>query len=835
MSEHAGRNQQLVERIKGLGGDKRRQLFAKLHDMGIDVARLPIVPAAAGERLPLSYAQQRQWFLWQLEPTASAYHIPTALVLRGALDIARLQASFACLVERHASLRTRFVEVDGQMTQVIDASAPVVIEQTTLEASGADREQRLRACVAELTAQPFDLQHGPLLRVRLARLGEGEHLLVLVLHHIVTDGWSMSVMVEELMAGYAAVEGQLPALPVQYGDFAAWQRQWMESGERERQLGYWKAQLGDPEQVLELPIDHPRPASMTFAGARLEVSVPPALQQGLRTLARGQGVSLFVLLLASFQALLHRYSGQDEVRVGVPVANRNRLETERLIGLFVNTQVLAAQVRGDEGFAALLRRVEQQVREAQEYQDLPFEHLVEALGVTRSLSHNPLFQAMYNHQDAVRQADALALPGLSVEALAWDAGTAQLDLTLETQDSGQALSAVLIYASDLFERASIERMGRHWINLLHGIVANPEANVAELPLLDAEEQALIVEQWNDTAVTNYPLDTPVHHLIEQQVLATPNAPALRFGAQELSYVELNQRANQLAHQLIALGVGPEVLVGIAVERSLEMVVGLLAILKAGGAYVPLDPEYPEDRLAYMIEDSRIGLLLTQSHLTLPCPEGLPLLALDTLSLESFSVETPSVEVAPEHLAYVIYTSGSTGKPKGAGNRHRALTNRLCWMQHAYGLGLGDTVLQKTPFSFDVSVWEFFWPLMTGARLAVAGPGDHRDPRRLVELINEHQVSTLHFVPSMLQMFLLDEQVASCTSLRRIVCSGEALPVDAQDQVLARLPNAGLYNLYGPTEAAIDVTHWTCRDEGRDAVPIGQPIANLQTYVLDAEL
>ncbi|MFB4394985.1 MULTISPECIES: condensation domain-containing protein, partial [unclassified Pseudomonas] len=387
MSEHAARNQQLVERIKGLGGDKRRQLFAKLHEMGIDVARLPIVAAAAGERLPLSYAQQRQWFLWQLEPTASAYHIPAALVLRGALDIDRLHVSFARLVERHASLRTRFVEVEGQMAQVIDASAQIVIEQTTLDATGPAREQRLRQCVAELIGGPFDLQQGPLLRVRLARLADDEHLLVLVLHHIVTDGWSMSLMVEELMAYYAGAAQQLATLPVQYGDFAAWQRQWMESGERERQLGYWKTQLGDPEQVLELPADHPRPASMSFAGARLAVDVPPALQHSLRQLAQGQGVSLFVLLLASFQTLLQRYSGQDEIRVGVPIANRNRLETERLIGLFVNTQVLAAQVRGEEGFAALLRRVGQQVREAQEHQDLPFEHLVEALGVSRSLSH----------------------------------------------------------------------------------------------------------------------------------------------------------------------------------------------------------------------------------------------------------------------------------------------------------------------------------------------------------------------------------------------------------------------------------------------------------------
>ncbi|WP_296265941.1 non-ribosomal peptide synthetase [Pseudomonas sp. UBA6562] len=835
MSDNAARNQQLVERIRGLSAGKRRQLFAKLHEMGIDVARLPIVPALADEALPLSYAQQRQWFLWQLEPDNSAYHIFSALRLRGTLDRARLQAAFDGLLARHASLRTRFVERDGQVVQVLDGPAMQTIETLTLDRDEHPLTQRLQACVQAFAARPFDLQHGPLLRVGLARVADDEHLLVLVLHHIVTDGWSMTLMIEELLAAYADPAQAWPPLPVQYGDFAAWQRQWMESGEGERQLAYWKTQLGDPQQVLELPTDQPRPASMSFAGGRLPVVLPAALTQGLRTLAKAQGVSLFALLLSSFQTLLHRYSGQAQIRVGVPVANRNRLETERLIGLFVNTQVIAAQIDGGEPFSTLLQRVAQQVRDAQAHEDLPFEQLVEALQVPRSLSHNPLFQALHTHQDGVRQAGSLSVPNLTAEPLHSEGETAQLDLTLETQDDGQQLGAALVYASDLFARTSVERMARHWLNLLHGIVAEPNTSVATLPLLDAAERTQIVERWNATANTDYPLHLPVHRLIERQAQATPDAPALRFGDCHLSYRELDRRANGLAHHLAGLGVGPDVLVGIAVERSVEMVVGLLAILKAGGAYVPLDPEYPAERLAYMVDDSRIALLLTQSHLHLPCPAQVPQLALDTLVLPLDVQQGPDVTVDPEHLAYVIYTSGSTGKPKGAGNRHRALTNRLCWMQQAYGLGAEDRVLQKTPFSFDVSVWEFFWPLMTGACLVVAGPGDHRDPQRLVELIRQHDVSTLHFVPSMLQMFLLDETVGTCQSLRRIVCSGEALPIDAQEQVLARLPQAALYNLYGPTEAAIDVTHWTCRDEGRDAVPIGQPIANLHTYVLDAEL
>ncbi|MCF5725728.1 AMP-binding protein, partial [Pseudomonas syringae] len=414
--------------------------------------------------------------------------------------------------------------------------------------------------------------------------------------------------------------------------------------------------------------------------------------------------------------------------------------------------------------------------------------------------------------------------------------TAQFDLTLDTHESADGVHASLTYATDLFEAARIERMAQHWLALLQGIVDTPDRAVGELAMLSPAEHQLILHDWNATAQT-FPLHASVQQLIEAQVLKTPDAPALAFAQVHLSYAELNARANRLAHQLIAKGVGPDVLVGIAVERSIEMVVGLLAILKAGGAYVPFDPDYPQERLQYMIDDSGIGLLLTQQALLaqLPVPEGVQVLALDMLDDAAFSSHNPSIAVQGENLAYVIYTSGSTGKPKGAGNRHSALTNRLCWMQQAYQLTARDTVLQKTPFSFDVSVWEFFWPLMTGARLVVAAPGAHRDPAQLVALINREQVSTLHFVPSMLQAFLQDRDVASCTSLARIVCSGEALPADAQQQVFAKLPGAQLYNLYGPTEAAIDVTHWTCVEEGRDSVPIGRPIANLGCYILDDNL
>ncbi|SDL19260.1 non-ribosomal peptide synthase domain TIGR01720/amino acid adenylation domain-containing protein, partial [Pseudomonas delhiensis] len=757
-------------------------------------------PLPRGGELPLSHAQQRMWFLWQLDPQGAAYHLPSVLNIRGALDLAALQGAFDWLVRRHESLRTRFEAVDGRALQRV--SPELSLRLMVQDCAGLD-DDALRQRVAEAIRQPFDLASGPLLRVCLLDRGGDEAVLVVVLHHIVADGWSMQVMVDELLQAYAALRrGEQPGLAplaLHYADYAAWQRAWLDGGEGERQLAYWRQRLGSEQPRLELPADHPRPAQACGRGQRLELALPAALGKALLASARREGVTPFMLLLASFQLLLQRYSGQSDIRVGVPIANRNHAGTERLIGFFVNTQVLRSEIDGRQDVRRLLGQVRETALGAQAHQDLPFEQLVDALQPERSLSHSPLFQVLYNHQSDERQ--AAEVDGLRIDSFPWEGATAQFDLALDTWESPAGLGAALTYATDLFEPATIERMARHWQNLLRAMIENPQQAVGELPMLDAGERELILKQWNATA-TEYPLQRGVHQLFEEQVERHPNAPALAFGEQRLSYAELNRRANQLAHLLKAHGVGPDSLVGIAVERSIEMVVGLMAILKAGGAYVPLDPEYPAERLAYMLEDSGVKLLLSQSHLDLPLAEGVQRIDLDQESdwLEGYSDANPAALVDGESLAYVIYTSGSTGKPKGAGNRHRALTNRLCWMQEAYGLDGSDTVLQKTPFSFDVSVWEFFWPLMTGARLVVAAPGDHRDPAKLVELINREGVTTLHFVPSMLQAFLQDAAVDSCTSLKRIICSGEALPVDAQQQVFAKLPQAGLYNLYGPTEA-----------------------------------
>ncbi|SEB69854.1 non-ribosomal peptide synthase domain TIGR01720/amino acid adenylation domain-containing protein [Pseudomonas saponiphila] len=846
---NAEKSLKLARRFIELPLEKRRLFLDSLRAENIDFSLFPIpAEVAVEDRQELSYAQRRMWFLWQLDPQSGAYNLPGAVRLNGALDRQALEQAFAALVARHETLRTVFKRHADDRLEQAPATGSLSVEfldLSTIDAPG--REQAVAAEAQRQSLLPFDLGNGPLLRVKLLQLAEQEHVLLLTLHHIVSDGWSMNVLIDEFIRCYDAFERgeapQLPPLPIQYSDYALWQRRWLEAGEQARQLEYWQAQLGDEHPVLELPTDHPRPAVPSYRGTRYDFAVAPELAEQLRTLARQHNVTLFMLLLGAFNVLLQRYTGQDDIRVGVPIANRNRAEVEGLIGFFVNTQVLRTRLTGQTRVGELLQAVKDAALGAQAHQDLPFEQLVEALKLERNLSHTPLFQVMYNHQPQVADISTVqTASGLELSLVQWQSRTTQFDLTLDTYEKSGTLHAALTYADDLFEAATIARMARHWLSLLQAMLGDAEQRIGELPMLDAREQQTLVHDWNATQVA-YPSGLCMHQLIEAQVRRTPEACALVFGEQRLSYAELDARANRLARLLREQGVGPDVLVGICIERSVEMVLGLLAIHKAGGAYVPLDPEYPPERLSYMIEDSGIRLLLTQSALlpSLPVPgAAAPLLRIMALDqqrdwLDAYSDSPLQLPLDPLNLAYVIYTSGSTGKPKGAGNSHAALVNRLHWMQQAYGLDARDAVLQKTPFSFDVSVWEFFWPLMTGARLVMADPGAHREPARLIRIITEQQISTLHFVPSMLQAFIHDSGASACVSLTRIVCSGEALPLEAQQQVFARLPGAALYNLYGPTEAAIDVTHWTCVDEGASSVPIGRPIANLRTHVLDAQL
>ncbi|MFJ4349261.1 condensation domain-containing protein, partial [Pseudomonas sp. NPDC089401] len=587
----------IAKRFVLLPLEKRRQYLQKMREEGLSVASLPI-PRVREEfvRLPLSYAQQRQWFLWQFDRQSTAYHIPCALRLRGVLDHGALQASLDELLRRHDSLRTRFVEDDLGVAQLVEATASLAltvtrVDQATLQ---ADIQARLR--------EPFDLASGPLLRAELLQLASDDHVLLVVQHHIISDGRSIQVMVEELTHCYTRFSQGLPSQlaepQLQYADYAIWQRHWMEAGEQERQLDYWRQRLGSEMPVLELPQDRPRPSVQRLEGARLPLAIPPALAHAVRQLAQARQATPFMVLLASFMALLHRYSRQPDIRVGVPTANRNRVEAEQLIGFFVNTLVIDAQCQPTLSFDALLDQVKATTLQAQAHQDLPFEQLVEALQPERNLSHNPLFQVMFNHQvNTSVQGDAGPAHGFAIAPLPLATETAQLDLTLNTHEDAQGLGASLTYATALFDHATIARLGEHWLRLLKHVTEAHHLPLGEAILLADAEQRLL-EQWNATA-HSYPAAPSIHALVEAQVRSTPDATALVFGERTLSYAQLNRQANQLAHALIAQGVRQDTPVGIAAERSLELVVGLLAILKAGGAYVPLDPEYPAERLSYM--------------------------------------------------------------------------------------------------------------------------------------------------------------------------------------------------------------------------------------------
>ncbi|HCF3580086.1 TPA: pyoverdine non-ribosomal peptide synthetase PvdD, partial [Pseudomonas aeruginosa] len=598
--------QQLDASLKALFERPVLEAFAQGLERTTDaVSTIPL--ADRQQPLALSFAQERQWFLWQLEPESAAYHIPSALRLRGRLDVDALQRSFDSLVARHETLRTRFRLEGGRSYQQVQPAVSVSIEREPFGEEGLI--ERIQAIVV----QPFDLERGPLLRVNLLQLAEDDHVLVLVQHHIVSDGWSMQVMVEELVqlyAGYSqGLDVVLPALPIQYADYALWQRSWMEAGEKERQLAYWTGLLGGEQPVLELPFDRPRPARQSHRGAQLGFELPRELVEAVRALAQREGASSFMLLLASFQALLYRYSGQADIRVGVPIANRNRVETERLIGFFVNTQVLKADLDGRMGFDELLAQARQRALEAQAHQDLPFEQLVEALQPERNASHNPLFQVLFNHQSEIRSVTPeVQLEDLRLEGLAWDGQTAQFDLTLDIQEDENGIWASFDYATDLFDASTVERLAGHWRNLLRGIVANPRQRLGELPLLDAPERRQTLSEWNP-AQRECAVQGTLQQRFEEQARQRPQAVALILDEQRLSYGELNARANRLAHCLIARGVGADVPVGLALERSLDMLVGLLAILKAGGAYLPLDPAAPEERLAHILDDSGVRLLL----------------------------------------------------------------------------------------------------------------------------------------------------------------------------------------------------------------------------------
>ncbi|ELC0917870.1 pyoverdine non-ribosomal peptide synthetase PvdD [Pseudomonas aeruginosa] len=840
--------QALIEKVGSLSPQERKALAVLLKQQGVNLFEIaPVFKRQDGEPLRLSYAQERQWFLWQLEPESAAYHIPSVLRLRGRLDLDALQRSFDSLVARHETLRTRF-RLDGdEARQEIAASMALPLDIVAL---GPLEEGALARQVETTIARPFDLERGPLLRVSLLRLAEDDHVLVLVQHHIVSDGWSMQVMVEELVQLYAAysrgLELALPALPIQYADYALWQRSWMEAGEKERQLAYWTGLLGGEQPVLELPFDRPRPVRQSHRGAQFILELDIDLSQALRRVAQQEGATAFALLLASFQALLYRYSGQADIRVGVPIANRNRVETERLIGFFVNTQVLKADLDGRMGFDELLAQARQRALEAQAHQDLPFEQLVEALQPERSLSHNPLFQVLFNYQSEARgNGQAFRFDELQMESVQFDSRTAQFDLTLDLTDEEQRFCAVFDYATDLFDASTVERLAGHWRNLLRGIVANPRQRLGELPLLDAPERRQTLSEWNP-AQRECVVQGTLQQRFEEQARQRPQAVALILDEQRLSYGELNARANRLAHCLIARGVGADVPVGLALERSLDMLVGLLAILKAGGAYLPLDPAAPEERLAHILDDSGVRLLLTQGHLLerLPRQAGVEVLAIDGLVLDGYAESDPLPTLSADNLAYVIYTSGSTGKPKGTLLTHRNALRLFSATEAWFGFDERDVWTLFHSYAFDFSVWEIFGALLYGGRLVIVPQWVSRSPEDFYRLLCREGVTVLNQTPSAFKQLMAvacsADMATQQPALRYVIFGGEALDLQSLRPWFQRFGDRQpqLVNMYGITETTVHVTYRPVSEadlEGGLVSPIGGTIPDLSWYILDRDL
>ncbi|QPQ89142.1 amino acid adenylation domain-containing protein (plasmid) [Burkholderia gladioli] len=801
----------------------------------------PIVTAPRDTPLPLSFAQQRLWFLAQLEGTNTAYHIPLGLRLRGSLNVAAWRSALNQLFARHEALRTVFVSTDGQpRVELLPAEPGLPLLEHDLQHE-TQSEQALAQLCNEEARTPFDLTCGPLIRARLIRLSDQDHLFLLTLHHIVSDGWSMGIFFRELSALYTAfcqgLPDPLPPLSIQYPDYAAWQRQWLTGERLHTQAEHWRSTLADAPVLLALPGDRPRPPQQTFAGAAVPVLIDAELTQGLKRLGHRHGTTLFMTLLAAWAAVLARLSGQDDLVIGTPVANRNRIELEPLIGFFVNTLALRIDLTGAPTVTELLARVRQLTLAAQDHQDLPFEQVVEIVQPPRRLDHTPLFQVMFAWQN--NDPGVLELPGLNIGPAGPSHNQIKFDLELSLGETGDAVAGSIGYATALFDASTIERQRGYLLALLRAMVADDAQSVARIDVLPADERELLLETWNRTD-TPYPAHLCVHQLFEQQVQRTPEAIALVWEEQSLTYDQLNIQANRLAHRLIELGVRPDTRVALCAERSPAMVIALLAILKAGGAYVPLDPAYPGERLSHILHDAQPLLLLADAvgQQTLADQWGqLPMLALEQplpADLKTSNPDTQAIGLTPAHLAYVIYTSGSTGTPKGVQNEHGAVVNRLTWMQTNYAIDETDVILQKTPFGFDVSVWEIFWPLLNGSALALADPEAHKDSSRLIELIVKNSVSTAHFVPAMLSAFLSADAVEQCVSLRRIICSGETLSAFDVSKCLKRLPSTRIHNLYGPTEAAIDVTAWDCPDDfDSTTVPIGRPIANTRIYLLDA--
>ncbi|WP_373528907.1 amino acid adenylation domain-containing protein [Nostoc sp.] len=783
---------------------------------------------------PASFAQQRLWFLDQLLPGKSLYNIPAALRLNGALNVASLERSFNEIVRRHEALRTTFIPVNDEPVQVITPAFHLTLPLVDLrELPETKREAQALRLAIEEAQQLFNLAQGPLLRATLLQLGEQEYVLLFTMHHIISDGWSMGVLIRELVALYevfiSGTPSPLPELSIQYVDFAIWQQQWLQGEVLEAQLAYWKQQLAGAPAFLALPTDRPRPPVQTFQGATQSFQLPKSLSVALKALSQSEGVTLFMTLLAAFKVLLYRYTGQSNILVGSLIANRNRAEIEGLIGFFVNTLVLRNDLSGSPSFLELLQRVRETTLSAYAHQDLPFEKLVEELKPQRDLSYTPLFQVMFVLQNAPMP--ALEIEGLTLTPMEFDNQTAKFDLTLSMMETEQGLQGSLQYNTDLFDTATITRMSGHYQTLLQAIAADPQQPITTLPILINSDRHLLGE-WNYTQ-QDYPQDQCVQQLFETQVEKNPDALAVVFGSEQLTYQQLNQRANQLAHYLQTLGVGAEVLVAICVERSLEMVIGLLAILKAGGAYLPLDPAYPNERLSWMLTDAQPAVLLTQKQLIDKLPEH----QAHTVYLDTYwyhtqeSQQNPICAASIDNLVYVIYTSGSTGRPKGVQITHAGLLNLVYWHQRSYRVTPDDRATQLAGVAFDASVWEL-WPYITaGASVYLLEEEIRTAPVQLRDWLISKGI-TISFLPTLLAENILLLDWPKNLALRILLTGGDKL----HHYPSSSLPFK-LVNNYGPTESTVVATSGLVpvKEEFNTSPAIGRPIANTQIYLLDANL
>jgi amino acid adenylation domain-containing protein len=831
-------SQEILERIKNLSPAKRAKLAKwQKGELAANSKTTKIKKRQPGASIPLSFAQQRLWFLDQLVADSPAYNIAASVNLTGVLNVSAFEQTLYEIARRHEALRTFFEVRNGLPAQVIAEPEFSPLQIVDLEGLSEPERLEITKRLAQESAQrPFDLAKGPMLRLTLERFDARTHSLFFTMHHIISDRWSLSLYVQEVIRIYEAycqgLPSPLPELAIQYPDFSIWQTEWLEGETLNAQVTFWKKQLENAPTVLDLPTDKPRPPVQTFQGSSESFYLPIDLASRLNAFSVHQGGTPFMAFFAAYSILLYRHTGQQDILIGFPIAYRNHLELEKMMGFFANTLVLRADLSGNPTYREFLARVRAVTLAALAHQDLPFEKLVDELKLDRDMSRNPLFQVMIAFQNT--PVSSGNLPGLTITGIEMDAGTAKFDLWMSITEEERGLRINLEYSTDLFERVTAIRFLERFNVLLTALAENPDARLSDLPLLGPAEYRQLVYEWNDTS-KEYRAEPCLHLMFESQAERTPDSIAVVFEHELISFDALNRKANQLARYLRKIGVGPEVAVGICVERSIEMVVGLLGILKAGGAYVPFDPSYPVERLAYILADSRVSVLLTQERLV----DSLPGQCAHTLCIDSqweaVRLESDSNPVnmsSPDNIAYVIYTSGSTGMPKGAMVPHIGIRNRLLWMQDQYNLTSDDRVLQKTPFSFDVSVWEFFWPLLCGAQLIVALPEGHKDAAYLVSLIRERQVTTLHFVPSMLRVFLEEPGLEELSSVKRVICSGEALPFDLQERFFSR-SSAELHNLYGPTEASVDVTYWECQRESQSPiVPIGNPVSNTRMHLMD---